>query len=171
MRGSTSGLAPLSRLKFQCITYRDFIPIFLGPNALTAYTGYKSTVNPRVSLAFLSPASVSDTRFCRRSLSAEQKNLSQGDVLLNDALYQPQLIVNFGIEPCLSGPSKQIPQEVGTFVIGGVRNFVALAGGGFDLATLNMQRGRDHGLPSYNQLRIDYGLASKATFAEVTSKG
>ena len=32
----------------QLITYRDFIPILLGPNALKPYAGYNSTVDPRV---------------------------------------------------------------------------------------------------------------------------
>src|SRR6185503_19809658 len=95
--------------------------------------------------------------------------LSQGDVLLNDDLFQPPLISKFDIEPYLRGLARQVPQEVDNFVVGGVRNFIALAGGGFDLPGLNMQRGRDHGLPSYNQVRIDYGLPPRASFAEVTS--
>jgi len=32
-----------------------------------------------------------------------------------------------------------------------------------------MQRGRDHGLPRYNVMRQDFGLAPKASFADVTS--
>src|SRR5262249_28308995 len=40
----------------QLITYRDFIPILLGPNALTPYTGYNSAVDPRVSIAFSTAA-------------------------------------------------------------------------------------------------------------------
>lgn len=41
--------------------------------------------------------------------------------------------------------------------------------GGFDLASLNIQRGRDHGLPSYAQMRIDLGLAPVTSFADVSS--
>ncbi|MEO5753639.1 MAG: peroxidase family protein, partial [Chthoniobacterales bacterium] len=32
----------------QLITYRDFLPILLGPNALSPYLGYNSAVDPRV---------------------------------------------------------------------------------------------------------------------------
>ena len=41
--------------------------------------------------------------------------------------------------------------------------------GGFDLAALNIQRGRDHGLPDYNTVRERFGLARVVDFSEITS--
>ena len=41
--------------------------------------------------------------------------------------------------------------------------------GGRDLGSLNIQRGRDLGIPNYNQARTAYGLKPKAKFSEVTS--
>jgi len=38
-----------------------------------------------------------------------------------------------------------------------------------DLAALNIQRGRDHGLPAYNVLRLAYGLSAKASVADITT--
>ena len=39
--------------------------------------------------------------------------------------------------------------------------------GGFDLVSLNVQRGRDHGLPGYNQVRVELGRAAAVTFDDV----
>ena len=41
--------------------------------------------------------------------------------------------------------------------------------GGFDLAALNLQRGRDHGLADYNTVRKAYHLQPVKTFAQITS--
>ncbi len=46
-----------------------------------------------------------------------------------------------------------------------MRNFLFGPASGFDLAALNMQRGRDHGLPRYNQVRIAYGLVPITSYA------
>ncbi len=56
-------------------------------------------------------------------------------------------------------------------VVDDIRNFLfgPPGSGGFDLASLNLQRGRDHGLPGYNQVRVDMGLTPAATFADITS--
>ena len=40
---------------------------------------------------------------------------------------------------------------------------------GFDLASMNIQRGRDHGLADYNQTRIDIGLDPVYDFSDITS--
>jgi hypothetical protein len=44
-----------------------------------------------------------------------------------------------------------------------------IGGIGHDLASLNIQRGRDHGIPKYNDLREGLGLSRMDTFADITS--
>lgn len=40
-----------------------------------------------------------------------------------------------------------------------------------DLGAIDIYRGRDHGLPSYDRLRAAYGLAPRRTYAEITGEG
>ena len=158
--------------EIQLITYRDFIPILLGPNALTPYTGYNKTVDPRVSLAFATAAfRMGHTMVPPDIILVNKQNVTVQDLSLPQTIFAPQLITKSGIEPFLRGLARQVPQELDGYVINGVRSFQV--GGtkpiGFDLAALDIQRGRDHGLPGYNQVRIDFGLQPRATFAEMTS--
>jgi hypothetical protein len=39
-----------------------------------------------------------------------------------------------------------------------------------DLGAIDLQRGRDHGMPTYNQMRNAYGLASKSSFTAITGE-
>src|SRR5262249_59512559 len=91
---------------------------------------------------------------------------------LADSFFNPPLMANdHDMENLLKGLASQPAEEIDTRLVDGVRNFLfgPPGAGGFDLASLNIQRGRDHGLSDYNTTRVAFGLAPVTTFAQITS--
>src|SRR5262249_60016384 len=92
---------------------------------------------------------------------------------LNVGFFNPGQITqsNTGIGRILKYLASDPSSEVDTSITDPVRNFLfGLPGqGGFDLASLNMQRGRDHGLSDSNTIRAAYGLPRVNSFAQITS--
>src|SRR5262249_54967046 len=82
---------------------------------------------------------------------------------LNVGFFTPPQITqaNTGIGHILKYLASDPSSEVDTSITDPVRNFLfgQPGQGGFDLSSLNMQRGRDHGLADYNTLRAALGLA------------
>lgn len=156
--------------EIQIITYRDFLPLLLGNHPLPSYHGYRPEVNAGIANAFSGAAfRVGHTLLSPQLLRLDNHNQSIGNISLADSFFNPTQISGIGIEPYLRGLAKQRPQEVDAYVVDPVRNFLfgQPGQGGFDLPSLNIQRGRDHGLPRYNQVRMDYGLQPYATFAQM----
>lgn len=161
--------------EMQVITYREFLPALLGPRALRPYDGYK----PKVNAGIMNEFSTAAYRFGHSILSPVILRLDsggnvipEGNLELRDAFFSPQRITDEGgIEPVLRGLASQVCQRVDPLVIDDVRNFLfgEPGSGGFDLASLNIQRGRDHGLPSYNEAREALGLKPARRFRDVTS--
>ena len=159
--------------EIQAITYNEFLPALLGRNALRRYTGYHPNLSPSVSTTFSTAA----YRFGHSMLTAQlfrlDKNLrpiERGHVALRDAFFNPaELVAGGGIEPLLRGAAHQRANAVDPFIVDDVRNFLfgQPGQGGFDLASLNIQRGRDHGLPSYNEVRVAFGLPAKPDIASI----
>ncbi len=158
--------------ELQAITYREFLPALLGARAVAPYRGYDPQVNPGIANVFATAAyrmghSMLSSQLMR--LNEDGEEVAVGHLALADAFFSPEEIVNHGIEPLLRGLASQRAQAIDNYVIDDVRNFLfgPPGAGGLDLASLNIQRGRDHGLPSYNQVRLDYGLEPAASFAEI----
>ncbi|MCA9198770.1 MAG: hypothetical protein KDA87_14575, partial [Planctomycetales bacterium] len=158
----------------QQITYSEYLPLLLGANAIPAYTGYKSDVRPDESGLFAVAAfRVGHTQLGSevQRLGANGQTLPGGPLALKDAFFTPTPVQTDGIEPYLRGMAGTAAQEIDTQLVDDVRNFLfgPAGSGGLDLASLNIQRGRDMGLPSYNQARIDFGLPAVQSFEEITS--
>lgn len=158
--------------EIQIITYRDFLPLFLGPNALPPYAGYRPDIDPGIENVFSTAIfRVGHTMLSPLLQRLNANDRSIGALPLADAFFNPTAISDIGIEPYLRGLASQVPQEVDCYLVDGVRNFLfgPPGAGGFDLASLNIQRGRDHGLPRYNIVRRNFGLPVKTSFAAITS--
>ncbi len=161
--------------EIQIITYKEFLPALLAPGTIAPYTGYNPNVNAGVETMFSTASfrlghTLLSPQFLR--IEANGNTIPQGNILMRNAFFTPAHLVNEGgIDPLLRGLCIQPAQEVDPYIVDDVRNFCygPPGAGGFDLASLNIQRGRDHGLPRYNQARRDLGLAAKTSFADVSS--
>jgi hypothetical protein len=107
---------------------------------------------------------------------------------LNVAFFNPDLLSQVQLGPMLQGigletqykNDEQIDNQLRSvlFQIPVPGNPQCLDGTGLpecfrqvvDLGAVDIQRGRDHGMPSYNQLRAAYGLAPKTSFRAITGE-
>jgi RHS repeat-associated protein len=158
----------------QNITYNEYLPLLLGTGVLAPYTGYNPTVDPSESALFAAAAfRLGHTQLSPEieRLDASGQSLSGGPIALSNAFFSVDPIKTDGIEPFLRGLAVTPMQEMDTKIIDAVRNFLfgPPGSGGMDLASLNIQRGRDVGLPSYTQARLDFGLSPITSFAQITS--
>ncbi len=165
--------------ELQAITVNEFLPALLGNNSLRRYTGYKASVNATISNEFSTTA----YRFGHSLLDGELGRLNNDGTeaappislarsFFNTSVFDPTLPNHAGdIDPFLKAAASGNAQEVDIHLVDEVRNFLfgAPGQGGLDLASLNIQRGRDHGLADYNQTRASVGLPRVTSFAQITS--
>lgn len=157
----------------QVITYREFLPALLGPNALRPYLGYNPEVNPGLATEFSTAAFRightlinDDVEF----LDNEGEEIRDG-LPLAYAFFNPAPLKEVGPDPLLKYLATDNAQEVDTQLVDGLRDFLfgPPGAGGLDLAALNIQRGRDHGLADYNTVRLTYGLPAVTDVSGITS--
>lgn len=158
--------------ELQAITYNEWLPAILGPNAIAPYRGYNSRVNPQLSNEFSTAA----FRFGHSLLGDDVEFLNANgrpiaeDMALSDAFFNPTVFDDVSIESIIKYLASDPSSELDSKVVGSVRNFLfgPPGAGGFDLASLNIQRGRDHGLADYNDTRAALGMSRVRSFADIT---
>lgn len=158
----------------QAITYNEFLPAILGEDAFVPYAGYDSEINASISVEF----ATTFYRFGHTMLPPVLLRLNadgseaRPPLALRDVFFKIDEILANGIDEILSGLAYQKAQELDALVIDEVRNFLfgPLGSGQLqDLVSLNVHRGRDHGISDYNTMRVHFGLPPVDGFDDITS--
>lgn len=162
--------------QIQIITFNEHLPALIGPDAIPPYRGYDPSINPTIYNEFSAAAyrlghSMVNDQILR--IDADGQSIEAGPLTLAQAFFSaPQILQSeSAFESVLRGLAAQEHQAIDVKVIHTLRNllFGAPGSGGLDLTALNIQRGRDHGLPSYNDMRATMGLSPVNSFEEITN--
>uniref|UniRef100_A0A3B3QZF7 Eosinophil peroxidase n=1 Tax=Paramormyrops kingsleyae TaxID=1676925 RepID=A0A3B3QZF7_9TELE len=164
----------------QVLTWDHYLPRVLGQKAhlelLPPYQSYQPDTDPSVANAFATAA----FRFAHVTVHPVVNRLDPGyrpsshhpDLPLHLSLFASWRVVQEGgIDPVLRGlllyPAKL--QTPGQMMVEELteRLFQAQGGLPLDLGALNLQRGRDHGLPGYSAWRRLCDLSVPATVTEL----
>jgi len=95
---------------------------------------------------------------------------SQGSEALRDDFFDSTFAQENDVDVLLKGLSMQQAQDVDAFVVDEIRDFLLDEGNGeLDLPAVNIQCERDHGLPSYNDMRRGLGLEPHTSFLDIAS--
>ena len=162
-------------LQFQKIVYEEFIPVMMGDQPLDRYKGFKSNVNPTVSTIFSTAAYRIGHTMVGPNVTRAGPGNTEKDALPVEEMFFPKasLIQAEGVESFLRGSLTKRCQEVDPFVVDALRNFLFTnvpEDEGLDLIAINIQRGRDHALPLYTDIRKEFVGGKKVRkFSDISS--
>ncbi|MFV0442371.1 MAG: peroxidase family protein [Planctomycetaceae bacterium] len=161
--------------EMQLITYQEFLPTLLGPRAPRLSEARSNAIgHPGIATEFSAAFFRIGHTMLSPNLQRWEASTALGALPLRDAFFRPSYLTAdpLNMDRLLSGLQTQLAQEIDNQVVDDVRNFLfgPPGAGGLDLASLNIQRGRDHGLRDYNSIRAAYGLPRRRTFAEISDR-
>lgn len=148
----------------QAITYDEFLPTMMGDAAPDARDySYHTELIASATQSFSHAINRwGHSATSPRLLLSDETGVELGHLQLRDAFFDPTIISSDPdkVDQLLRGAANQVSQEIDVFVVDELRNFLfgPPGAGGLDLAALNIQRGRDHGLPPYQLLQRFYGF-------------
>lgn len=161
--------------QFQKIVFDEWYPAITG-RKLPRYTGFNNNVDPTVSVVFSTAAfRIGHTLVNNQVSRAGRGNSRMNPFDFTNMLFTGiSIITTQGIETFLRGAMVTAAQRIDLQVVDVLRNFLftnVQGEDGFDLIALNLQRCRDHGCPSYKEIRAFFLSGSKRNlrrFSDIT---
>ncbi|CAI2336428.1 unnamed protein product [Caenorhabditis sp. 36 PRJEB53466] len=153
--------------QIQNVLYKEYLPKLLGVSfdkVIGPYKGYDTNVDATIANEFTTSAfrfghGMIEEFYKRVDLSGN--NITHGGFFFGDGVFKSgKILFEGGVDPIIRGfmttavkrPHRMTPAITEKMF------------GSTDLGSLNIQRGRDHGIPSYNKMRTFCGLKFANTF-------
>ncbi|XP_062573135.1 peroxidase-like protein [Saccostrea cucullata] len=173
--------------ELQHVTYNEFLPAVLDNFHMTSFNlrsspfghanVYSPQIDPRTINAFGVAAYRMGHSLVRNTVGHDRGVGGVQSFPVSQHFERPDLMFNNGYEYMARWMSREPKSRGDRFLVDGIRNrlfeFPPVDGMhpsetlSFDLGALNVQRGRDHGIPSYNAYRQFCGLQRAVFFANV----
>jgi len=166
----------------QHITYNEFLPGLLGTQMdrfIPPYITYDININPTVNSIFSTAAFRVGHTMLNDIIPRRDMNCNNipgyNDLSLDEAFFNTSWILNNNnhnidtVGIILKGLTCIPANEIDTFHVNEVRdklfnNVMGIGQVPLDLVSLNIDRGRDHGLPDYNSVRKHFNLNELTQF-------
>jgi peroxidase len=154
------------------ITYSEFLPHLLGPDAIPAYHGYDPSVNPTITEEFEGAA----YRFGHSIVSSDINSIDNlgattAEQALADSFFESPatFVSNGGADGLLRHLASDTAQPLDTHIVEDLRSLLNDPPDATDLAAINIQRAHDLGLGTLNETRTALGLTPYTSFDQITS--
>ncbi|CAG8485014.1 7412_t:CDS:10 [Cetraspora pellucida] len=151
----------------QKITFYEYVSILLGA-PLPAYTGYNASLRPEIDSFFVTTA----MRYGHSEVSDEyhmvDRNGYTTTTLKLNQLQEPHLLEKYGVPTLAASIALQVQDEVDIFFADQMRYFMYKTEL-MDLASVDITRGRDHGVLLYNDAREVFNLSRAKTWSDISS--
>ncbi|XP_074027554.1 uncharacterized protein isoform X2 [Leptinotarsa decemlineata] len=168
----------------QHITYNEFLPRILGWNAMNLYglkllpQGYYKEYNPTCNPSIVTEFGAAAFRIGHSLLRPHIPRLSatyqiiDPPILLRDGFFKTDIMMRENMVDEIARGLVSTPMEtLDQFITGEVTNHLfedrKIPFSGIDLIALNIQRARDHGIPSYNNYRALCNLKRATSFEDL----
>ncbi|XP_063361912.1 heme peroxidase 2 isoform X1 [Cydia amplana] len=168
------------------IIFNEFLPRLLSWNAVNLYglkllpAGYYKEYSPTCNPAIVTEFAAAAFRFGHSLLRPHLPRLSptyqpvEPPILLRDGFFRTDMFMSNAqmTDELMRGLASTPMETLDQFITGEVTNHLfedrRIPFSGIDLVALNVQRARDHGIPSYNNYRTLCNLKRAATFEDLS---
>lgn len=165
----------LTIAQFQHVTYHEYLPIVFGPLLTkyydlevtygSGYTRYEPYTDPTTWNDYIIAGRFGHSQVTSFFSTFGAKGNYEKGYWLRDSFFDPTPIHQCWLDPILKGLLTDPAQTVDPWVTGDLHNYLYRLKGepfGLDLAAINIQRSRDHGLPGYTSyLDFCFGYHAK----------
>jgi len=149
----------------QHITYTEYFQYLLA-RPFPELDYYDEDVDPRIHIFFATVAfrygHSEITEFIKRSVQGQYRTFPQWQhSKLNQHFFDPYLVLDAQLSSVFEGLAYQVQQSPDALTADSIRNYLFQGKSKkplYDLLAIDIQRGRDHKIPSFNHARKAYGL-------------